>query len=397
VQRRVDAPAEDVIVDFVFQPVRLADGTIDGVFVAGHDVTDHHLAVAEAAARERETRFLAEHVPMQVWTADTTGGLTFVNRVTTDFLGAPLMGLGWQAVIHPDDLDATAARWAAALRSGEPYEAEFRLRRHDGEYRWHIARAVPFRAASGDITKWYGCTAEIDDHKQLELQREASIEMLRSRNADLQRFASVLTHDVKAPLRHVANLATWASDDLREGSQASAVEHLDLLAQRARALGELVEGVLRASVGGVDESVELGTVAREAVAMLGARAGMEVEIADGLPTLVGPRVGLKQLMLNLVANAMVHGRDGGWLRIDHDEGADGPRVLVRDRGRGIPPGQRESVWAERSTGATPTAGTGIGLSVVRRLVESRGGRVGVEETPGGGATVWFTWPRASAR
>ncbi len=168
IQPAPHAPAEARFLDFVYQPIRNSDGAITGIFVEGIDVTAGH--DANVALRESEALFrsLAEVMPNHVWAATPDGALDWFNPRTYEYAGvAPgdLDGMGWTAMVHSEDLPRAAERWASAVTEGHPYEIEFRLRRADGLYRWHIARAAPVRDDDGTITRWIGANTDIEDQK----------------------------------------------------------------------------------------------------------------------------------------------------------------------------------------------------------------------------------------
>jgi PAS domain S-box-containing protein len=141
------------------------DGTAHAEIGAGN-----FQILAEQAARASDAQFstFAEAMANHVWTAPADGLLDWFNRRVYDYSGAEpgeLDGLGWTAIVHPDDLAAAGALWTAALASGTPYETEFRLRRFDGVYHWHIARAVPIRDAAGTVVRWIGTNTDINEQK----------------------------------------------------------------------------------------------------------------------------------------------------------------------------------------------------------------------------------------
>ncbi len=124
-----------------------------------------------SAARERELYFqtLAEAVPEIIWTADPNGMDDFFNQKCFDYTGLTLeqlQGLGWQRIIHPDDLGGCASKWKNALHTGDPYDVEYRLRGKDGSYRWFLGRANPIRNSAGEIVKWFGSCTDIENQKQ---------------------------------------------------------------------------------------------------------------------------------------------------------------------------------------------------------------------------------------
>jgi PAS domain S-box-containing protein len=170
-------PVEERLLDLVFQPVRSPTGETIGIFVQGADVTDRRLA--EEALRQSEERFrtFAESMPNQIWASDPQGYLNWFSPQVYDFAGmaeGTLDGTGWTIMVHPDDLGQAAEAWTQAIRTGTPYETEFRLRGKDGDYRWHIARAVPTRNAQGKIVQWIGSNTDIHDQKTTERLLEES-------------------------------------------------------------------------------------------------------------------------------------------------------------------------------------------------------------------------------
>jgi PAS domain S-box-containing protein len=129
-------------------------------------------------APEERDRRLADSVPNQVWTADPAGNLDYVNARVLEYFGRgfdEMIGRGWQDGIHPADLARVLETWTRSLSTGEPYEVEFRLRRADGEYHWHIGRARPERDASGRVVKWFGSNTDVDDLRAAEIARDRAL------------------------------------------------------------------------------------------------------------------------------------------------------------------------------------------------------------------------------
>ncbi|MDB5379622.1 MAG: hybrid sensor histidine kinase/response regulator [Rubritepida sp.] len=167
-QRGPGAARELRHVDLVYQPLRDAAGGIFGIFVQGLDVTDR--VAAERAARAGEAQFetFAQAMPNHVWTALPDGRLDWFNVKVYEYSGAApgsLNGEGWAGIVHPDDLSGAAGRWAEALASEETYETQFRLRRADGAWRWHLSRALPIRGEEGKVLRWIGTNTDIEDER----------------------------------------------------------------------------------------------------------------------------------------------------------------------------------------------------------------------------------------
>jgi PAS domain S-box-containing protein len=154
--------------DFVYQPLKDEQGKVFGIFVEGADVSERVLA--ESALRESEAKFrtFAQAMPHHVWTAPADGQLDWFNERVYEYSGAragTLDGDGWGAIIHPDDVAVVTQRWRDAIATGTRYEVEFRIRRHDGAWRWHLVRAVPMRDQDGKVSRWIGSNTDIEEQK----------------------------------------------------------------------------------------------------------------------------------------------------------------------------------------------------------------------------------------
>jgi PAS domain S-box-containing protein len=190
-QRVAGGVIEKRYIDLLYHPLRSADGVITGIFAQGTDVTER--LIAEQAVLESQAQFetFAQAMPNHVWTSPPDGHLDWFNQQVYAYSGAEpgaLDGDRWAAMVHPDDVDAAAKRWEQALSEGAPYEMEFRLRRHDGVFRWHVARALPIFGGDGAILRWIGTNTDIDDQK-------LATQQLAHLNATLEEQVAVRTAD----------------------------------------------------------------------------------------------------------------------------------------------------------------------------------------------------------
>ncbi len=203
------AAPEQRIVDFVYQPLRNASGQVNGIFVEGIDVTTSHAQAHVLRESEEKFRTFAQAVPNHVWTAPADGLLDWFNDQTLAYSGmqhADLVGTGWIQLVHPEDTPRAAAAWALSLDAGVNYEIEFRIRRADGAYRWHLIRALPIRNAGGVVVRWVGTNTDIDDQR-------ADREALLALNATLERRVDERTRERERIWRNSPDLMAVLSLD----------------------------------------------------------------------------------------------------------------------------------------------------------------------------------------
>ena len=182
-QRTSGNELERRYVDFIYEPVINDTGTVTGVLVEGHDVTSARLTQEALKASEMQFEVLAQAMPNIVWTARPDGRIDWFNERAheyTGLAGGELNEKSWARVIHPEDFHASRDIWREALASKTPYEDELRIRRHDGQYRWHLARGLPICGEDGELLRWIGANTDIHDQK-------IAAESLRELNVTLEK------------------------------------------------------------------------------------------------------------------------------------------------------------------------------------------------------------------
>jgi PAS domain S-box-containing protein len=306
----------------------------------------------------------------------------------------------WEC-LHPDDRGEARDHWEAGLRSGAPFERQVRIKRAtDGRYRWHIARAVPEREGDGTIVGWIATATDIDDQKQAE-------EALRKAIILRDDFLSVASHELRTPLTslklEVANLSRIAK---RDGSPTGAprliakVEKIDSQAARLHRLIDELLDVSRIAAGRLElhvEAVDLAQIVNEVGARFSdeaARVGSTLNVHA--PTAVVGRWDksrLDQVMTNLVSNAIKYG-DSKPIDVKLEGAPDTAVVTIRDRGLGIAPTDHERIFGrfERAASSRHYGGIGLGLWIVKQIIDALGGTVTLESTPGDGSTFKVALP-----
>lgn len=222
------------------------------------------------------------------------------------------------------------------------------------------------------------------------------VDDLRRANQDLKDFAHVVSHDLKAPLRGVRSLADWMQEDYADRLDDEGRKRLDLMVERIAHLQELIDGILKYS--SVEHArvlirkVDCAALVRHVVEMLAPPPEIKVTVSDHLPSVHFDQIQLEQVFQNLIGNAMAHlGKPSGHIGIACRDTGSAWEFRVTDDGVGIPEAeQRHMFTLFHSGGSRPDAGSGVGLAVVRRIVEKQGGRLWVESAPGQGSAFFFT-------
>jgi signal transduction histidine kinase len=216
----------------------------------------------------------------------------------------------------------------------------------------------------------------------------------------LEQFAYVTSHDLKAPLRAVSNLAQWIEEDLADKLDDASREQLALLRDRVRRMHDLIEGLLEYSrVGGTTDSeihVDTRELINEIIDSLSPPKGFKIKIQGEMPTLYVDRLQLGQVFSNLISNSLKHhGGDKGKIRIKGESYGEVYQFSVCDDGQGIAPEYHDKVFMmfQSLESSDFESSTGIGLALVKKIVEEHGGTIRLDSAVGEGACFYFTWPK----
>jgi signal transduction histidine kinase len=243
---------------------------------------------------------------------------------------------------------------------------------------------------------------QLNEHLEQRVALRTS-ELERS-NRELDQFAYVASHDLKAPLRAIDQLARWISQDASEGLPAASQVHLTQLRGRIQRMERLLEDLLTYSRAGrhphAPERIATGELVANILALLAPPPGFTIRVAEPLPTLVTARVPLETVLRNLLSNALKHHDhpQTGQVRIAASEQATRVEFTVTDDGPGIDPQYHARIFQMFQTlqPRDQVEGSGMGLAIVKKLVEYYGGTIQVDSRAGHGATFRFTWPTLPA-
>ncbi len=378
-------------VDFVYQPIVGADGQAAAIFVQGHDVTDREVALDALRVSEQRFRTIAEMIPQMVWSTRPDGHHDYYNHQWYAFTGVPegsTDGEGWSGLFHPEDQPRAWERWRHSLATGEPYEIEYRLRHRSGDYRWTLGRALPIRDATGAIVRWMGTCTEIHEQKLVQEALERSEYSLRDADQRKDRFLATLAHELRNPLAPIATAASLLR--LAPGDADRVLAASDIIQRQVEHMTHLVNDLLDVSRVTQGQAVldvremDLAQSVHEALEQVAPlverkRHVVRVSLPEGPVRVLGDATRMRQVFANLLVNAAKYTPEGGHIDVRFSVDGHLACIEVEDDGVGmeatlIPRVFNLFVQAE-PTPDRNEGGLGIGLSLVRSLVQQHGGTI----------------------
>jgi PAS domain S-box-containing protein len=400
-ERRADS-GEIEYYEWRIDRIPLPDGRW-GVVCYFRDISQQVLAREAVEESGKRLRFVMESMPQKIFITSATAELEYMNRFWLEFTGRSIddmKGSGWMQSIHETDVEANSKAWEESTRTGSLFQFQHRLRRADGEYRWHITRATPMRDDQGKILMWIGSSTDIHDLKMAE-------ESLKEADRRKDEFLAVLSHELRSPL----NVISGNIELLRyeEAGSAEFEESLDAIERHAAAQAQLISDLLDVSriiTGKLALSIkpfllsEVLMAALDTVRFAAENKMIHLDLDFDLHSLGlinGDETRIQQVIWNLLTNAVKFTPQGGRIRLHARRQNSRVEVAVSDNGQGITPDFLSHVFdrfhQEDASNTRRYGGLGLGLSIVRHIVEMHGGTVEARsEGKGQGATFIVRLP-----
>jgi two-component system, chemotaxis family, CheB/CheR fusion protein len=399
-------------------PVMAPDGGYYAWSWTFRDITQVKLAEKALKASERKFMQMAELVPEKVWTADSEGNKTYFNQTLLDYAGLSfdeLKGEGWQKIIHPDDWEKDKVKWFESLRTGKVYETENRLLRKDGKYLWHLTRAVPVKDEDDKIKLWIGSKTEMQEQKEHRIELEKAVierthelvqaniqveqknEDLVKMNSELQSFTYIASHDLQEPLRKIQTFAKRIVEKDHAALSENGKDYFLRMQQAAGRMQTLIEDLLAFSrVNSGDrnyEHADLTTILDEVKNDFKEIIEEKNAVIEthGLGQAYVIPFQFHQLLQNLLGNALKFTKPNTAPHISiKSEIAQGStlhnrllpekeycHITMSDNGIGFEPEFKDKIFElfQQLHGKDKFKGTGIGLSIVKKIVENHHGIV----------------------
>lgn len=408
------APSEEAST-YAVKAFPLADQCLGVLF---EDVTERRGIQRRLGEQREQLKVIFERAGVGIARLTLDGQWLQANDKLCDILGYPLAELlqtDFQSITYADDAAADQTYYRALL-SGELETAALDKRyvRKNGELVWCNVKASIIRDQQQRPCYFIAFIEDIRDRKNYEQTLEQQTEELskanrllaqtmtdlEKRNQELDEFAYVVSHDLKAPLRAIANLATWLEEDLQEKLQADNQHQFELLQRRVQRMENLIDGLLAYSRAGRGqkkvEQVDLGQLLNNIIDLLAPPAEFTIDIPPQLPSLQANRAALTRVLSNLISNAIKHHHQSSGRIEIRCQVLDQPYVelSIRDDGPGIAPAYHNKVFNifQVLQARDKVENTGIGLAIVKKTVEAEGGKIFLDSKVGQGTTFRFTWP-----
>jgi len=410
-------------------PVMDVAGNVISVLGTSRDITSEKNREKELMESEQKFRLLADSMPQLVWTGDAAGDLNYFNQSVYQYSGLSVeqvRGQGWLQIVHPDDVGENILKWTESVNSGKDFLLEHRFRRFDGAYRWQLSRAIPKRDAQGNIQMWVGTSTDIEDQKTFATELERKVESrtkeladnnieLAKMNKELESFAYISSHDLQEPLRKIQTFANQILEKEARNLTELGKDKFERMQRAAKRMQTLIDDLLSYSrtsnAKRIFEAYDLSLIVAEVKEDLKddlQQKNALIQTGD-LCTVKIIAFQFRQLLYNLIGNSLkfsvperrpvIHIES----KIDDVKNLpfENPRfqeqychIIVTDNGIGFEPEYSEKIFEvfQRLHGRNEYDGTGIGLAIVKKIVENHHGVITAKGVLGEGARFDIFFP-----
>ncbi len=395
--------------NIVYQPDHEADGTISGVITIAYDVTEMVLARKKIEESERHLMQVLDTMPQKITNYNAEGNIIYFNKKWVEDTGLEFeksKGWGLEKVIHPDDLELTKTNWIDSIKTGDVFDMECRIINKEGQYKWHLSRAVPIKDETGKIDMWVGSNTDIHELKEAKSKAEVATQIAESAVIAKQQFLSNMSHEIRTPMNAIIGFTNVV---LKTPLNKTQKEYINAIKISGDSLIVIINDIL--DIAKVDagkmtfEQIQFALSDSISAMLLLFEPKIHEKNLELISTydaaipeiLLGDPVRLRQIIINLLSNA-VKFTDKGNITLSVrmlNQKADHVAIefLVTDTGIGIHENKLGYIFDDFQQATNDISrlygGTGLGLSIVKQFVELQGGTLIVNSKPGEGSTFGF--------
>lgn len=287
-----------------------------------------------------------------------------------------------------------------SMREFKFCDSELLRYKKDGATVWLHASITPISDNEKNSRKFIFIMSDVNERKKAEIQLNEYLSDLEKTNKELDKFAYIVSHDLKAPLRAIGNLTDWITQDSADSLSDESKENFQIIKGRVKRMEQLINAILEYSKvskhKGTQELFSFNEIIHNAVDLAGTDSNCKVEISGTMPEYYGDKVKYQQVFMNLISNGIKHNnKEQKKIEISCREEGKFWEFMIKDNGPGIDKRFHEKVFVIFQTlkARDEFESTGIGLSIVKKIVEEAGGSIRIESTPGEGAAFYFTVPK----
>lgn len=376
------------------QPIFNEEGVLTQYLVTVEDLTPE---------REKDERLsllsmIAEKNINPVLVCDSEGRIEWVSSnfiKTTGYTRAEAIGRRPGELLEGPETDPQTSMHikSQALR-GLPVSAEILNYTKAGQKRWIKMHGQALHNSEGEVLKYYAIREDITERKLMEAQREELLKVLAKSNTELEDYAQIVSHDLKSPLNSIHSLISWIKEDNAGAFNDTTAKYFSMIEDKLEKMHDLIQGILTYSkIDKVDitkETIDTHEVVKDIISMIYVPDNITIRVKDRLPVMRADKFRMQQLFQNLISNAVNYNdKAEGLIEISCEEHPEYCVFCVKDNGQGIAKEHQEKIYRKFSSFSDSEKSSGLGLSIVQKIVENYKGQIWLESEPGKGAAFFI--------
>nr|WP_315156323.1 PAS domain S-box protein [uncultured Flavobacterium sp.] len=397
------------------EEIELADGRVyersfipiakgnknDGHLWSFEDITIKKKYKESLEAEKEKYRNIIANMNMGLLEVDKDDVIQLANQSFCDMSGFSLIDLlgnkASEILLHPEDKKLVTFKNKERVK-GKSDSYEVTSINKKGETRYWLISGAPNYNVNGEITGSIGIHLDITRQKSLELQKEELLKKLEKQNEQLNDYAQIVSHDLKSPLQSIHSLVTWIKEDNDKEFNAQTLQYLNMIEGKVEKMDHLIQGILAYSkiddIDMIAENINLNDEISKIIDIIHIPKNIQVVIKNELPTIKAERFRIQQLFLNIISNAVNYiDKPLGYIEISFEEEKKYYVFAIKDNGPGIAQENQEKIFKIFQSFTSNQRSTGIGLSIVKKIVDNYNGKIWIESELTKGTTFFIKLPK----